>query len=332
MKKIITCLLLMIGLVGCQTSKPNNDEVDSSSQYPMTIIDQVGREVTIEKEPERIISGYYISTSLLIGLGEEHHIVGVENQADKRQIYHQSAPQLLDLDGLGTVKTFDLEKAVTLNPDLIILPFKLKSIAESIEQLNIPVIYVMPESEAQLTEMIELVSKVTNNEQLGSQMIKFISDEINYMKDCVKDNEKPKVYLSGNSSLLMTCSSKMYQHCLIENANGINVASEIEDTYWAEVSYEHILRYNPDYIILASDATYSVDDVLNDPYLQGINAIKNKKVYQIPGDLECIDSPVPAGFLGQLWLASTLHSESYSEQKYQEVYQEYYETFYNIQP
>ena len=35
------------------------------------------------------------------------------------------------------------------------------------------------------------------------------------------------------------------------------------DTYWANISYEQLLAWNPDYIIIAADATYSVDDVIN---------------------------------------------------------------------
>ena len=37
--------------------------------YPRTVSDMAGREVTLEKEPERIVSGYYISSSACIALG-----------------------------------------------------------------------------------------------------------------------------------------------------------------------------------------------------------------------------------------------------------------------
>ena len=46
----------------------------------------------------------------------------------------------------------------------------------------------------------------------------------------------------------------MYQNYMIENAGGLNAAASVEDTYWAEVSYEQVLDWDPDYIILASDA------------------------------------------------------------------------------
>ena len=73
----------------------------------------------------------------------------------------------------------------------------------------------------------------------------------------------------------------MYQNTLLSNAGGKNAASELTDTYWANVSYEQLLAWNPDYIIIAADATYSVDDVINDANLADCNAVKNKKVVTV---------------------------------------------------
>ena len=61
---------------------------------------------------------------------------------------------------------------------------------------------------------------------------------------------------------------------------------ELTDTYWANVSYEQILAWNPDYIVIAADATYSADDILNDANLAGCNAVKNKNVVKLPNDTE----------------------------------------------
>ena len=45
--------------------------------YPLTVTDMAGREVTLEKEPERIVSGYYISSSACIALGLSDKMVGI---------------------------------------------------------------------------------------------------------------------------------------------------------------------------------------------------------------------------------------------------------------
>ena len=81
---------------------------ETAVTYPLTVTDQLGREVTIETEPKTLASGYYISTSLLIALGVQDELVGVEAKADKRTLYSLSAPELQSLPSIGTAKEFDL--------------------------------------------------------------------------------------------------------------------------------------------------------------------------------------------------------------------------------
>ena len=95
-----------------ETSAAAGDEMTVT--YPVTITDHLGREVTIEKQPESFVSGYYISTSLLIALGLDDQLVGVEAKADKRNIYKLSAPELTELPSVGTAKEFDLEGCAAL--------------------------------------------------------------------------------------------------------------------------------------------------------------------------------------------------------------------------
>ena len=48
-------------------SEPESSSAESSeaeppaAAYPVTVTDQAGREVVIEEEPQRLVSGYYIS-------------------------------------------------------------------------------------------------------------------------------------------------------------------------------------------------------------------------------------------------------------------------------
>ena len=119
-------------------------------RYPMTLTDQAGRTVTLQKEPERIVSGYYVSTSMLIALGQKDKLVGIEAKADMRDIYRLSAPELISLPSVGSAKELDLEGCAALEPDLVILPLKLKSAAGALEELGIPVLTVYPEDEARV--------------------------------------------------------------------------------------------------------------------------------------------------------------------------------------
>ena len=352
MKKLISMLLVLtmvLSLAACAqtgeleettpaataptvaaTEAPVIETVAPVSHYPVTVTDHAGREVVIEEEPQKLVSGYYISTSLLIALDLDERLVGIEARANKRAIYKLAAPELIDLPNVGTAKEFDLEGCAALEPDLVILPIKLKSAVETLEGLGIDVLLVNPENQELLTGMIHMIAVATNTEDKAEALLGFTMEQETLLRAAMSGAETPSVYLAGNSSMLSTAGNAMYQSDMIRLAGGVNVASEIEDTYWVEIDYEQLLTWNPDYIVLASDATYTVEDVLADPNLADCAAVVNGNVYQLPSKAEAWDSPVPSGILGALWLANVLHSDLLSDADCAAKIDEYYETFYDF--
>ena len=350
MKKILSLLLalsLALSVTACGERQPLDSSTGSSSpsipseesasgaaeneaHYPITLTDQAGREVTIEEEPQKLVSGYYISTSLLIALNLDEKMVGIEAKAGSRAIYKLSAPDLISLPSVGSAKEFDLEGCAALEPDLVILPIKLSSAAETLEGLGVSVLLVNPEDQNLLTEMIHLVAVATNTEDQAQKLLDFTSAQEDRLRVTLADAKAPSVYLAGNSSMLSTAGSAMYQSDMIRLAGGSNVAAEIQDTYWVEVSYEQLLAWDPEYIILASDADYSVDDVLADENLAACTAVANGNVYQMPDKAEAWDSPVPSGILGAVWLSGVLHPDLCTEAECNALIDEYYETFYGF--
>ena len=313
------------------SSEESSTEADAEQTvYPVTVTDQAGREVTIEKEPSSIVSGYYISSSLLIALGLKDKVVGIEAKADKRPIYKLAAPELTELPNVGTAKEFNLETCAALSPDLVILPMKLKDAAQSLTDLGITVLLVNPESQDLLTEMINTIATATNTNSEAAKLLAYIDSQKDMLTSALSGVEPESVYLAGNSSFLSTAGPSMYQSSIIELAGGKNAADSITDTYWAEISYEQLLAWDPSYIIIASDAEYTVDDIMNDPNLAECTAVKNSHVYAIPRDVEALDSPVPAGILASVWLAGILHPDQVSTDTYTTEMTNYYETFYGI--
>ena len=313
------------------SSEESSTEADAEQTvYPVTVTDQAGREVTIEKEPSSIVSGYYISSSLLIALGLKDKVVGIEAKADKRPIYKLAAPELTELPNVGTAKEFNLETCAALSPDLVILPMKLKDAAQSLTDLGITVLLVNPESQDLLTEMINTIATATNTNSEAAKLLAYIYSQKDMLTSALSGVEPESVYLAGNSSFLSTAGPSMYQSSIIELAGGKNAADSITDTYWAEISYEQLLAWDPSYIIIASDAEYTVDDIMNDPNLAECTAVKSSHVYAIPGDMEALDSPVPAGILASVWLAGILHPDQVSADTYTTEITNYYETFYGI--
>ena len=115
MKKSIALLLVIAMLLSFAACGQSNNKVpvttpteeslpvttEVPSYYPITVTDQAGREVTIENEPQKLVSGYYISSSLLIALDLDEKLVGIEAKADKRPIYSLSAPEVIALPSVS---------------------------------------------------------------------------------------------------------------------------------------------------------------------------------------------------------------------------------------
>ena len=335
MKKFLSLLLLvtlLLPFAGCAKPAPQEEAPATStvSQYPLTVTDQAGRTVTIEEEPQRLVSCYYITSSLLMALELDEKMVGIEDNPEYRPIYERSAPHLLELPWVGTAKVLDLEGCAALEPDLVILPLRLKDSAQTLEELGIDVLLVNPESRELLHEMIRLVATATDTQERAQSLLNFIEIQEIALQDALTDAEKPTVYLAGNSNFLSTAGDAMYQSDLLRLAGGTNVAAAIEETYWAEIDYEQLLTWNPEYIILPSASKCSVEDVLSDPNLSDCQAVVNGKVYQLPNDAEAWDSPVPSSFLGAVWLANVLHPDKISEADSLSLMNEYYELFYDF--
>ena len=326
---IYLMLLSVIGSCLCAAA--------AETAYPITVTDQSGREVTIEKEPERIVSGYYIPSSLLIALGLKDKIVGIEAKADKRPVYSLAAPQLTELPSVGSAKDFDLETCASLSPDLVILPLKLKDAAQSLTELQIPVLLVNPESQELLETMIGLISTATDTEEPAAELLAYIDEQTAMLSDALADVETPEVYLAGNSSLLSTAGEAMYQSSLIELAGGKNAASEISDTYWADISYEQLLAWDPDVIVVNGEpkadksGSSAAEDILSNPDYASLKAVQDQKVYGTPNaPFSWVDRPAgPNRLIGMRWFSALIYPE-YIKCDINEEIHKFFDLFYHV--
>jgi len=329
-KKIISLFILGILMstfvVGCGS---NNVE---SKDNKVTVVDQLGREVELDGTPEKIISSYYISTSLLINLGVQDKLVGIEAKAKTREMYKKVAKELIDLPAVGTSKEINIEECANLNPDLVIIPTRLKEFIPKFEELKIPVIAIEPETLDQFKETVKLIGKAVGKEEKANKLVNYYDDTISKVKELNKNlTEKQNVYLAGSDSVLKTCTSKMYQNYMFEVCGGENVTKELTDGYWTTISVEELVKKNPDVIYMVGYASYSKDDILKDERLKGVNAINNNKVYVFPSTLEAWDYPTPSSMLGILWLENNLHPDLYSKEDYIKDAKEFYKEFYDIE-
>lgn len=298
----------------------------------VTITDQAGREVTIEGTPKRIVSGYYISTSACIALGLKGRLAAIEAKADTRNIYRLAAPELLELPSVGTAKSFDLEACLAAEPDLVILPKRLTESADALEEMGVPVLVVDPEDQTRLIDMLSLIGRATGADGRAADLTGFTTAQITQMQAVIENAEPVTALMLGNSSYLTAATGDMYQSDLLSLAGGKNAIADISGGDFAALSYEQLLALDPQALIVPPEAAYAAEDVLADPELAPLSAVKNGAVYQMPRAFEAWDSPVPSGALGALWLAATLHGDLYDPLFYKNVAEQFYRSYYGFSP
>lgn len=325
-RKILTLTLSFMIALSLAACASNKDTIKKETK--ITLTDQAGRKVSLDKPATKIVSSYYITTYACLSLELGDKIVGLEQKADTRPIYEMAKPELLQLPQVGSMKGLNLEAIAKLEPDLVLLPMKLKDNIDALTDLGISVLVVNPESHEELVEMLELIGKATGKQNQAKELTDYYEKQINIIKEY--STAKQTVYIGSNSSYLETAPTGMYQSKLIETAGGVNAAKDIEGDYWTAVSYETLLQLNPEVIIVPSGATYSVQDILNDTQLTSLTAIKNKTVYQMPKGIEEWDSPIPSGILGTMWLTSILHENDYPFDNFVKDVSSFYKTFYKF--
>ena len=347
MKRINKWLAMLLAVVmvlsfaacGQEPAPAPQPEPTSDVTYPVTVKDMAGREVTLEKQPERIVSGYYISSSACIALGLTDKMVGIEDKSAKRPIYKLAAPALIDLPNVGSAKAFDLEACIATEPDLVILPMKQKDTAQTLQEMGIATLLVLPESHEQLIEMFTLIGTATNTVKQAEKLISYYNTKLSAVTELTRDipdDEKPVVYLGSTSDILRIAPREMYQASLITTAGGKNAGDVLEGSSWTDIDNETFLTMNPDIIVIPTDnfavssPDYTAEDVMNNPTFSDVTAVKNSAVYQMPVGYEAWDSPVPSGILGTLWMLKTLHPELYPAEQFAADVNEFYTVFYGF--
>ncbi|TET61556.1 ABC transporter substrate-binding protein, partial [Candidatus Aerophobetes bacterium] len=84
-----------------------------AAEFPLRIVDGLGREVNISKPPETIVSLAPSNTEILFALGLVDKLVAVSQ-------YCNYPPEVQNKPKVGGFSTINIEKVVSLEPDLVL--------------------------------------------------------------------------------------------------------------------------------------------------------------------------------------------------------------------
>jgi len=271
---IVLAVVALIVVVGAAYYYP-------SGSSEITITDDLGRVVTLEKTPERIISIAPTNTEILFALGLGDKVVGVTDYCS----YPEAAQ---DVEKIGSFSTINMEKIASLNPDLILATGGSQSeLVENLVNLGFTVVVIDPKNIDEILEDITLVGKITGKEKEAKDLTEGMEEKIKTVTDktaIIPEDQKPSVFYVVWNDPLMTAGPDTFINSLIELAGGINIASDAE-TSWAVYAVELLIEKNPDVIIVSQHSGITEEELKTSDIFATINAVLNSRIYTIDSDI-----------------------------------------------
>lgn len=284
------------------TPVPPPTPVSEPAAFPLTITDDLGKEVSIEAEPQRIVSMAPSHTQILYALGLGDKVVGVTE-------YCSYPPEAQEKPKVGGFSNIDLEQVVGLDPDLVLgTSIHAQSVRPALVERGLKVVLINPETVDDVLEKIVLVGKVTGREEAATALADELRERIEATMDkAQKAENKPRVYWELSNDLY-TAGPGSFIDDLITRAGGINIAADAKEQ-WPQLNLEALILADPEVIVLA-DHPYgeTAEGIKARPGWADISAVKNDRIVEVLDD-DLVSQPGPRVAEALEFVAKALHPE-----------------------
>ncbi|MDD5014886.1 MAG: ABC transporter substrate-binding protein [Atribacterota bacterium] len=297
------------------------------------VIDQIGKEVTVNAEINRVVTPYPIATNIIYTLGGQSKLVGIDDNSHQDQWLKRIDPGVTDITTVGMPWSVNIETILSLDPDLVIGVSG--ETRDKLEEVNIPVIELNLGSGADLESAIILIGSCLGLEKNAQELVNFYNERMSLISEIIKEiplEKRVKVLSIGRDDIYTAAIGGCYQDRMINSAGGINVAQNLTGNGWfTQVSIEQILEWNPEVILVPPYIRKgSVQEILSDPKWQNIAAVKDKRVYSVPKGVATWDTPEPESFITPIWIARFLYPEELKDINIENEIKIFYSQFYHL--
>ena len=276
-----------------------------SGQTPVInyVFDDLGRLVTINGTPQRIISLAPSNTEILFALGLGDKVVGVTDQDD----YPPEALNKTKVEGYATP---NIEKIVALNPDLILVAHGTPmDVIINLAGLGLTVYGIKTTDLDDLLNDIRRVGEITDKEVEAQALTSAMESRIQAVTNQTGELEqRPRVFYMLWNDPLWTAGSGTFIDELIEKAGGVNICQNI--TGYTMISIEEVIARDPE-IIITSSWPGVYEWAMNSTELEVTAARQSGSVYTCDDDL--VQRPGPRLVEGLEWFAHFIHPEIFGE-------------------
>lgn len=285
MKKMIFMIFIILVLISTVSTAV------FAESFPLKYTDDLGREIVVEKEVQRIISLAPAITEIIYALGIEDKLVAVSSACD----YPAEA---VNKENVGRIDEPNIEKIISLEPDLVIAESVSKiETLKRLTKLGIKNIGFKPGSINDTIDMIEDISYLTSAQSTGAELTAEMEKEYQELKKIVdkklENNERRRVFFEIWSDPLYTAGRGTFIDSLIHAAGGYNIGREAQGS-WPTYNLESLIAADPEVYISSQHSSLedlSLEKLSQKKVLREVSAFKNERLYLVNQDL--VNRPSP---------------------------------------
>ena len=305
---LIPFLVCAALFAGCTRQAPDEQALElqeAARAIPFedtTLVDALGREVTFQYPPGRVLSLAPNLTEIIYAIGAGEHLAAA-SQAD-------SYPPAVER--LPRFSTFPLEpeRLVALAPDVLLATDQINSPsdADALLGLGLPTYFFSFEQVGDVPLAMRRLGTLLDRD--GEQAARRFEARVARVQDATADLKRPRTLLLIGDQALYAFGEGSYASEAVRLAGGDNLTDAFEGLS-AVLADEWVLDAQPDVIVVLSDegdAYRPAALVEQHPSFKRLPAVRNQRVYGLHPDL--LSRPGPRLAEGIEALARLLHPDT----------------------
>ena len=275
---------------------------------PGTYTDDMGRGVSIDKVPQRIVSHVPPITEILFALGLGEKVVGVSDYCD----YPEEAKSK---PSVGNYFNPAIENIVALDPDLVLTDGHSESIKQ-LDSLGIEYLVIDPQDIDGIFRDIEILGRAAGVEDRAKELVDDMKKDMSNVVSRVEGAPRVRAFYvvdATDPNNPWTAGPGTFVDALITMAGGENIAAKAPAP-WVQLSIEQVVSSDPEVIILPAEhgTAFTSPEVLEEhPAWRGTTAVEQGRICIIDGDL--VDGYGPRIVQGLEVIAKAIHPELFEQ-------------------
>lgn len=280
---------------GGSSEEPKSSPTPAAAQFPLTITDSSGKQITFNQAPKRIVSYSPGATEILFAIGAGPQVVAVDKFSD----YPAATAGLPKLEYSRPAP----EPALALNPDLVVMATRQEGQVEQFRAAGMTVVLLRePPDLKGVSQHVRLLGQITGHADKGEALAADMDRRIQAVQEKVSKVAKGPLVFWEVTPDGYTVAPSSFLGAMLSLVRAGNVA-EGATTPFPQISAETIIKADPEVIILADSGDFggqSLATVRARPGWSGIKAVVNSRVYEVDPNIFSRPGPRVVEALEQL--------------------------------